>query len=176
MKNIVFNRKPIVSILVVMLVICALPGTSYGSSDDISVVASTDSPLTEATLHESVVTLTLSGGAYDNNWNYISRSVTVSGIAGVTMSRSDIERISDTEITVELGFDGNIDTDATLTFTVGADAIVGYNGPSLTAQITVTAITESVVRLHGLSVDRGNATWERDHPDTQRPYLRARHL
>ena len=58
MKNIVFNRKPIVSILVVMLVICALPDISYGSSDDISVAASTDSPLTEATLHESVVTLT----------------------------------------------------------------------------------------------------------------------
>ena len=55
MKNIVFNRKPIASILAVMLVMCALPGISYGS-DDISVAASTDSPLTEATLHESVVT------------------------------------------------------------------------------------------------------------------------
>ena len=108
-----------------------------------TVVASTASPLTEATLHESVVTLTLSGGTYDNNWNYISRSVTVSGIAGVTMSRFDIERVSDTEITVELEFDGNIDTDATLTFAVGADAIVGYNGPPLTAQIPVTATTEA---------------------------------
>ena len=41
-------------------------------------------------------------------------------MTGVTFG---VERVSDTEITVELEFDGNIDTDATLTFTVGADAI-----------------------------------------------------
>ena len=37
MKNIVFNRKTTVLILIVMLVICVLPSISYGSSDDISV-------------------------------------------------------------------------------------------------------------------------------------------
>ena len=145
MKNIVFNQKPIVSILVVMLVICALPGISYGSSDDISVAASTDSPLTEATLHESVVTLTLSGGAYEQSGFKIRDALEVSGIDGVTVATFGVDRVSDTEITVELEFEGNIDTDATLTFTIGADAIEEYNGPPLTAQIPVTAIMESVV-------------------------------
>ena len=143
MKNIVFDRKPIVSILVVMVVICALPGISYGS-DDISVVASTDSPLTEATLHESVVILTLSGGAYERSSFKIRNAVEVSGIDGVTVATFDIDRVSDTEVTVELEFDGNIDTDATLTFTVGADAIAEYSGSPLTAQIAVTEVMESV--------------------------------
>ena len=51
---------------------------------------------------------------------------------------------SDTEITVELEFDGtNFDTNSTLTFTVGAGAIAGYDGPALTAQVSVTASTEA---------------------------------
>ena len=145
MKNIIFNRKTTVSILVVMLVICALPSTSYGSSDDISVAASTASPLTEATLHESVVTLTLSGGAYERSGFTIRDAVEVSGIEGVTVGTFNVDRVSDTEVTVELEFDGNIDTDATLTFTVGADAIAEYSGSPLTVQIPVTAVTESVV-------------------------------
>ena len=145
MKNIIFNRKPIVSILIGMLVICALPGISYGSSDDISVVASTDSPLTEATLHEGVVTLTLSGGAYERSGFTIRDAVEVSGIDGVTVGTFGIDRVSDTEITVELEFEGNINTDATLTFTIGADAIAEYNGSPLTAQISVTANMEAVV-------------------------------
>ena len=110
-----------------------------------SVVASTTSPLTEAMLHESVVTLTLSGGVYDSNWNYVSRSVTVSGVAGVTFRRYNVARVSDTVVTVKLEFEGDIDSDATLTFTVGADAIANYNGPPFTVQIPVTANTESVV-------------------------------
>ena len=106
-----------------------------------TVVASTVAPLTEATLHESVVTLTLSGGDYEQAGSDIRGAVAVSGIDGVTFG---VERVSDTEITVELEFNGNIDTDATLTFTVGADALAGYNGSPLTTQIPVTA-TRSVV-------------------------------
>ena len=109
-----------------------------------SVVASTSSPLTEATLHESVVTLTLSGGTYARRWD-IEDALTVAGIPGVEIASFGIDRVSDTQITVELEFNGNINSDATLTFTVGAEAIVGYNGPALAAQITVAAITESVV-------------------------------
>ncbi|MCY3666309.1 MAG: hypothetical protein OXH81_11665, partial [Gemmatimonadetes bacterium] len=145
MKNIIFNQKLIVSPLIVMLVICALPSISYGSSDDISVAASTDSPLTEATLHESVVTLTLSGGAYERSSFKIRDALAVSGIDGVTIGTFGVDRVSDTEITVELEFEGNIDTDATLTFTVGADAIAEYSGSPLTAQIPVTAVVETVV-------------------------------
>ena len=72
-------------------------------------------------------------------------AVEVSGIDGVTVGTFGVERVSDTKITVELEFEGNMDTDATLTFTVGADALVGYNGPALTTQIPVTANMEAVV-------------------------------
>ena len=53
-----------------------------------------------------------------------------------------MERVSDTEARVKLTFDGDFDTDATLTFTVGADAIAGYH-QGFTAEIPVTAIEKS---------------------------------
>ena len=110
-----------------------------------SIVASTEAPLTEATLDGSVVTLTLSGRKYARSIFDIRDAVTVSGIDGVTIPWHDPRRKSDTEITVELEFDGDINADSTLTFTVGADAIAGYNGSALTAQITVTAIRENAL-------------------------------
>ena len=108
------------------------------------VTASTEAPLTEATLDGSVVTLTLSGGVYEQSTFDLRDAVTVDGIDGVTIHGFDLERVSGTVVTVELTFVGNIDTDATLTFSVGADAITGYNGPALTAQLPVTAGQESV--------------------------------
>ena len=111
-----------------------------------SLVASTDAPLTESTLDESVVTLTLNGRVYEQSSFSIRRAVTTSGIDGVTVGTFDVDRVSDTEITVELTFDGtNFDTDATLTLTVEAGAIAGYGGVAFTAQIPVTAGTESLV-------------------------------
>ena len=111
-----------------------------------SLAASTVAPLTEATLDESVVTLTLSGRVYEQSSFSIRDAVTLSGIDGVTVGTFDVDRVSDTEITVELTFDGtDFDTDATLTLTVEAGAIAGYNGPALTAQIPVTAGMESLV-------------------------------
>ena len=131
--------------------------------------ASTTAPLTESNLDGSVVTLTLSGGTFELPFRGISGGqivsnsvlgVEVSGIPGVTIPsesvpsnviingvrqdgiRYAIDRISDTELAVELGFDGtNFDTDAVLTFTVEAAAIENYDGSELTAQISVTAIT-----------------------------------
>ena len=117
-----------------------------------SVTASTDAPLTEATLDESVVTLTLSGRTYESFIFTIRDAVTVSGIAGVTVGTFDIDRESDTEITVELTFDGDITVDGTLTFTVGADAIAGYNGPALTAQVFVTATVQVLRAPSGISL------------------------
>ena len=38
-----------------------------------------------------------------------------------------------------------LNADSTLTFTVGAGAIAGYNGPALTAQILVTANRENAL-------------------------------
>ncbi len=104
-------------------------------------------PLTEATLNESVVTLTLSGATYHINWNYVNRNVAVSGITGVTIRSQSLDRVSDTKATVELEFNGDITTDGILTFTVGAAALANYNGPALTAQISVSSITESPTSL-----------------------------
>ena len=109
-----------------------------------SIVASTTAPLTEATLNESVVTLTLNGRKFERNDSTVRTAVSVSGIAGVTVQNYNIDRESDTEVTVELTFNGNINTNSTLTFTVGADAIAGYDGAALTAQVSVSASEEPV--------------------------------
>ncbi len=110
-----------------------------------SVVASTPIPLTETTLNESIITLTLNGATYEQSTFDLRDAVAVSGIAGVTVHWFDVDRVSDTELTVELTFKGDFDTDTTLTFTVGADAIAGYDGPALVAQLPVTGSKESVV-------------------------------
>ena len=110
-----------------------------------SVAASTEAPLTEATLDGSTVTLTLSGRKYARSILDIRRDVSVYGIDGVTIPWHEPDKKSDTEITVELEFDGNMNADSTLTFTVGASAIAGYKGPALTAQITVAANRENAL-------------------------------
>ena len=92
-----------------------------------------------------IITLTLSGRRFiDSEWD-IEDALTVSGIEGVAVSEYDVERISDTEATVELEFSGNIDTDATLTLTVGAAAI-GYT-KDFTFNFPVTAVEESLTAL-----------------------------
>ena len=116
-----------------------------GQTPAASLVASTQSPLTEATLDGSVVTLTLTGGTYQHSLRDLRNAVTVSGISGVTVGTLGINRVSDTVVTVELRFNGNLHVDATLIFTVGADAIANYNGPALTAILPVTAVVEAVV-------------------------------
>ena len=117
-----------------------------GQTPAASLVASTQSPLTETTLDGSVVTLTLTGGTYQHSRRDIRNAVTVSGISGVTVGTLGINRVNDTVVTVELRFNGNLHVDATLIFTVGADAIANYNGPALTAILPVTAVVEAVVK------------------------------
>ena len=139
MKKRTLNRKHLLFIFATVLIVFGTQ-ESYGQI----LTASTPSALTEATLHESVVTLTLTGGTYARSEIQIGNAVTVSGVPGVTIGTFgpawfSVDRVSDTKITVELGFRGNIDTDATLTFTVGTGAIANYNGPALTAQLPVTA-------------------------------------
>ena len=109
-----------------------------------SVVAS-PSQLWESSLNGSVVTLTLTSRPYQQDLSAIRAAVTVSGIPGVTVNRSEINRVGDTVVTVKLGFSGDLAADGTLTFTVEAGAIANYDGPALTAEIPVTAVTESVV-------------------------------
>ena len=102
-----------------------------------SLVATTAAPLTEATLSGSVVTLTLSGRVFNT-----SGTVSVSGIDGVTTNR--VRRVSNIQMTVSLAFSGNIDADSTLTITVSAARIAGYN-QAFTVQLPVTAVEESLV-------------------------------
>ena len=150
MKTLSMKRKCFVFILVAFLMTFAVPRTSYAQAGNPTITASTPQPLTGTTLDGSVVTLTLSGGTYVRfRWD-IADALTVSGILDVTIGHFNrfgqvgpawfgVKRPSDTEITVELGFDGAIDTDATLTFTVGRGAITNYNGPALTVEVPVTA-------------------------------------
>ena len=139
MKTPLANRKYLVLILVTILIGFGTQG-SYGQT----ITASVQQPLTEANLHGSVVTLTLSGGTYERSSFRIENAVMVSGIDGVTVGTFGVDRASDTEVTVELEFTSNIDANATLTFTVGAGAIAGYSGNALTATVPVTALQESL--------------------------------
>ncbi|MDE0467543.1 MAG: DUF5050 domain-containing protein, partial [Candidatus Poribacteria bacterium] len=103
--------------------------------------ATAPAPLTEATLHNSMVTLTLQGWKFEN-WAIFN--LRVSGIPGIPppVSIDYATFLSDTEITVKLDFDGDFDRDETLTFWVEPGLIKNYIGPPLTAQIPVTAIVE----------------------------------
>ena len=171
MKTHIMNRNCFMFILVALLLGFGVQG-SYAQT----ITASTPQPLTEANLHGSPVTLTLNGGTYERSEWDIERALTISGIAGVTVDRFGVDRVSDTEVTIELEFADNIDANGTLTFTVGAGAISGYNGNALTATIPVTAMQESLAAstelplteetLHGsvvtltLSGRRFNDEWD----------------
>ena len=139
MKKLIANRSHFVLVLTAVLITFGSQG-SYAQT----ITASTPQPLTEATLHDSIVTLTLSGGLFVDRERRIEDALSVSGIDGVTFFFG-VDRVSDTKVTIELGFAGNIDTDATLTFTVEAGAIAGYDGNALTATLPVTAVEESLV-------------------------------
>ena len=117
-----------------------------------TVTASTPYPLTAATLNGSVVTLTLSSGAFVFTRSRIRDAMTISGITGITFHWSDIEKVSDTEVRIELTFEGNIDTDTMLIFAVGPGTIEDYNGPALTAEISVTVSAEPSVSNTTLSI------------------------
>ena len=109
-----------------------------------TVTVSTTYPLTAATLNGGVVTLTLNSGAFETIRSRIRDAVTISGVTGITFDWTDIEKVSDTEVRIKLTFDGTIETDATLTVTVGSGAIENYTGPDpeQTAEIPVSASTE----------------------------------
>ena len=132
-----------------------------------SLVASTTAPLTEATLDESVVTLTLSGRAYEGSSYTVGRAITISGIDGVTFKSYDVDRISDTEVTVELTFSGDFDTNATLTFTVSADAIEGYRWLRIHRTDTGHLGFGVIGGFNRRSINRSDAGWKRRNPHTQ---------
>ncbi len=98
------------------------------------------SPLTEATLDGSTVELVLYDAAFEQDISKIRVAVTVSGIKGVTIDTTTLQRISDQKITVKLDYDGtDLTTDTSLLFNVAAGAITNNKGNPLTAEILVTA-------------------------------------
>ena len=105
-----------------------------------SITVTRPASLTEATLHNSTVTLTLQGRTFKENIG--SSDVSVSGISGVRVG--DVKYLSDTQIRVRLEFNGVLDRDDTLTFTVSDSGIKNYSGSNLTDEIRVTATTESL--------------------------------
>ncbi len=146
MNTHILNQKGFVFILVsILMVTFGIQSISYAQEADPTITASVEAPLTEATLDGGVITLNLNGRSFARSWD-IGSAVSVSGIERVTTGEwsSGVRRVSDTVVTVTLTFSGNIDTDATLTFTVGADAIAEYNGNALTATLPVTAVEESL--------------------------------
>ena len=146
MPSVLMNFKRLALMLSTVLLVFGVHGVSDGQNLTLS---ASPQQLSEVELNEGVVTLSLQGGTYVPSRWHIAGALTVSGIPGVTFGRLGVawfgvKRVSDTEIEVELGFDGNIDTDSRLTFTVGAGAIEAYDGPALTAHVSVTVSAEQV--------------------------------
>ena len=125
------------------------------SSLPAALTASTAFPLTEATLSGNVVTLTLTSGTYEREIGFWDVTMTVSGIDGVTVEEYiDVERLSDTEVAIPLEFDGtDFDTDARLTFTVDAEAIVDpKHGLSVQVPVPATQVSNATVSIAPASV------------------------
>ena len=110
-------------------------------------VASTPFPLTKETLNGSIVKLTLQNYSYKERYSavYYTRTIGVSGLPGIYTGQWQSGAYSvvpsNTELWVQLFFDGNLDTDATLSFTVPPSEIKDYNGPPLVATLPVTVKT-----------------------------------
>ena len=105
------------------------------------------------TLHENVVTLTLSSGTFHTDEKHIADAITISGIPDIGLSKftwyEDYIKVfrsrSGQEIKFRLSYEGshNITTDAILNITVEPEAIAYYNGPAPIVEMPVTAPTEA---------------------------------
>ena len=106
---------------------------------EIDFSASVASPLTEATLDGSIITLLITGVAFEQDISKIRDAVTVAGIDGVTVDTATVQRLSDRKIQVELDYDGtDFIRDTALTLTLTSKAIANHNG-EVTTEIPVTA-------------------------------------
>ena len=130
-----------------------------------NVSASVVSPLTEATLDGSTVTLLLTGAAFEQDISRIRDAVTVTGIDGVTIDTATVQRINDRKVTIELKFDGtDLTSDTSLLFNVADGAITNHKGSTLTAEILVTANTdEALLKIYWQNA--GDNKIQRANPD-----------
>ena len=153
-----FSRKSIVFLFAMAVFLFSVQNLSFGQ---VTLTASSAAPLTEATLGESEVTLTLQGATFKNDINKIRGGVSASGIPSVILPASGFTRNSDTQITIRLFFHSNLDRNGTLTFQVNNWALQTPIDSDLTAEIPVIAVEESLTAtpsslteatLHGGSV------------------------
>ncbi len=93
--------------------------------------------------HLNVVKLTLSGRQFAGRGS-IKDTLMISSSDGGAVEILHAAIVSDTEMTVSLGFNEDIRSDVVLTFTLGEDAISRYSGPALTAEVPVTPIAFSL--------------------------------
>ena len=107
-------------------------------------LTATPSFLTEATLGESRVTLTLHGRLFKNDVNKIRGSVSASGIPSLILPADGFTRNSDTQITIRLFFNGDLDRNGTLTLRVSQAGIQTHIDADLIAEIPVSAVEESL--------------------------------
>ena len=107
------------------------------------------------------MTLTLDGGAYARSRIDIGRALNVSGVPGVAVDWSDVDRLSDTEIRIELGFNGDIDADATLTFSVGSRRHRGIRRCRAHDDTTGRRVHGIGSRLDSVTVNGTDTKWER---------------
>ena len=103
-----------------------------------SLTATALAPLTEATLDGSVVTLTLEGRTFEKD---------LRGHLAIQQSSvriGTIESVSDTQVRVQLQFNGNFDRNTNLAFFLQSTGIKNYQGSNLRAEIPLTTTTESL--------------------------------
>ena len=142
MKGLNVNRKGVILIFLPFLIIFGKQDLSNAQVENPTITVSSASPLTDMTLDGGIVTLTLSGGVFVFSPLDIKDAIMISGMRGITFELGDIDRLSNSEIAIKLTFEGLVYTEAvsftTLTFNVGAVAIKDYEGPTVTAQISMT--------------------------------------
>jgi hypothetical protein len=117
-----------------------------------SLTATTEFLLTEENLDGSIVRLSTERQFWLNLDDFEEDALTISGIEGVTIEDISFPwsgwflNIGDP--TIELGFDGDFDIDATLTITVAAGIIIGYpKGLSVELPVTTTQQSDATVSV-----------------------------
>ena len=127
-----------------------IPVSATSEAPTGELVASTPFPLTKATLDDNFVRLTLQNDSYGfanpNDFYFWNVGISGTGIRGVQTTSittyRDVIRLSRSEILVKIDFQGDFNSDVTLTFTIPPRRIANYNGPPLTAELPVAVATE----------------------------------
>ena len=129
--------------------------TTDTETPSVTPVMNATSTVTEATLHEGKITLILSAGTFTQSTFRIRNAITLSGISGVSVDTFGVERVTDTQVEVELDYDGNMTADSILNISIGADAFDKYDGDAVSVSLSITAVTESITATpdHQLTED-----------------------